>query len=133
MSIRLRLTLLYSAILTLTLLAFGGLLYLRQYQDTIEIEKQFLTDMGELGDAVAEILNMVFRGAAADLGKRGLNLDATMPTVIMGEGGNAKTIYSHPEVAVAFLTRADTFFMVAGTRERSLPERAAAVLPFTGS
>jgi signal transduction histidine kinase len=47
MSIRLRLTLLYTAILTLTLLAFGGLLYLRQYQDTIEIEKQFLTDMGE--------------------------------------------------------------------------------------
>jgi signal transduction histidine kinase len=47
MSIRLRLTLLYSVILTLTLFAFGGLLYLRQYQDTIEIEKQFLTDMGE--------------------------------------------------------------------------------------
>jgi signal transduction histidine kinase len=47
MSIRLRLTLLYSVILTLTLLAFGGLLYLRQYQDTMEIEKRFLTDMGE--------------------------------------------------------------------------------------
>jgi signal transduction histidine kinase len=47
MSIRLRLTLLYTAILTLTLFAFGGLLYLRQYQDTINIEKQFLTDMGE--------------------------------------------------------------------------------------
>jgi signal transduction histidine kinase len=47
MSIRLRLTLVYTAILTLTLFAFGGLLYLRQYQETIEIEKQFLTDMGE--------------------------------------------------------------------------------------
>jgi signal transduction histidine kinase len=47
MSIRLRLTLLYTAILTLTLFAFGGLLYLRQYQDTIDIEKRFLTDMGE--------------------------------------------------------------------------------------
>jgi two-component system OmpR family sensor kinase len=46
-SIRLRLTLLYTAILTLTLLAFGGLLYLRQYQETIDIEKQFLIDMGE--------------------------------------------------------------------------------------
>ena len=47
MSIRLRLTLLYTAILTLTLLAFGGLLYLRQYQDTLEIEKQFLIGMGD--------------------------------------------------------------------------------------
>jgi signal transduction histidine kinase len=47
MSIRLRLTLLYSAILTLTLFAFGGLLYLRQYQDTLAIERQFLIDMGE--------------------------------------------------------------------------------------
>jgi two-component system OmpR family sensor kinase len=47
MSIRLRLTLLYSAILTLTLVAFGALLYVRQYEDTLEIEKQFLTDMGE--------------------------------------------------------------------------------------
>jgi signal transduction histidine kinase len=47
MSIRLRLTLLYTAILTLTLFSFGGLLYLRQYQDTIEIEKRFLTGMGE--------------------------------------------------------------------------------------
>ena len=47
MSIRLRLTLLYTVILTLTLFAFGGLLYLRQYQDTIEIEKRFLIDMGE--------------------------------------------------------------------------------------
>ena len=47
MSIRLRLTLLYSAILTVTLLAFGGLLYLRQYQDTIEIEKRFLIGMGD--------------------------------------------------------------------------------------
>jgi two-component system OmpR family sensor kinase len=47
MSIRLRLTLLYSAILTLTLVAFGALLYVRQYEDTLEIEKQFLIDMGE--------------------------------------------------------------------------------------
>jgi signal transduction histidine kinase len=47
MSIRLRLTLLYSTILTVTLLAFGGLLYLRQYQDTIEIERRFLTEMAE--------------------------------------------------------------------------------------
>ena len=47
MSIRLRLTLLFSIILTLTLFAFGGLLYLRQYQDTIEIEKQFLIGMGD--------------------------------------------------------------------------------------
>ena len=47
MSIRLRLTLLYSAILTLTLVAFGGLLYVRQYQETLEIEKQFLIDRGE--------------------------------------------------------------------------------------
>jgi signal transduction histidine kinase len=47
MSIRLRLTLLYSAILTLTLIAFGALLYVRQYQDTIEIEKQFLIGMGD--------------------------------------------------------------------------------------
>jgi two-component system OmpR family sensor kinase len=46
-SIRLRLTLLFTTILTLTLFAFAGLLYLRQYQDTIEIEKRFLTDMGE--------------------------------------------------------------------------------------
>jgi signal transduction histidine kinase len=29
------------------LLAFGGLLYLRQYQDTLEIEKRFLTELGE--------------------------------------------------------------------------------------
>ena len=47
MSIRLRLTLLYSAILMLTLLAFGGLLYVRQYQDTLDIEKQFLIGMGD--------------------------------------------------------------------------------------
>jgi two-component system OmpR family sensor kinase len=47
MSIRLRLTLLYSAILTLTLFAFGALLYVRQYQETLEIEKQFLIDRGE--------------------------------------------------------------------------------------
>jgi two-component system OmpR family sensor kinase len=47
MSIRLRLTLLYSAILTLTLVAFGALLYVRQYEDTLEIEKQFLINMGE--------------------------------------------------------------------------------------
>jgi two-component system OmpR family sensor kinase len=47
MSIRLRLTLLYSAILTLTLFAFGALLYARQYQETFEIEKRFLIDMGE--------------------------------------------------------------------------------------
>jgi signal transduction histidine kinase len=47
MSIRLRLTLLYSAILTLTLVAFGALLYVRQYQDTIDIEKQFLISMGD--------------------------------------------------------------------------------------
>ncbi len=47
MSIRLRLTLLYSAILTLTLFAFGALLYVRQYQDTFDIEKRFLIDMGE--------------------------------------------------------------------------------------
>jgi hypothetical protein len=47
MSIRLRLTLLYSAILTLTLVAFGTLLYVRQYEDTLEIEKQFLINMGE--------------------------------------------------------------------------------------
>jgi two-component system OmpR family sensor kinase len=47
MSIRLRLTLLYSAILTLTLFAFGALLYVRQYQETFEIEKRFLIDMGE--------------------------------------------------------------------------------------
>jgi two-component system OmpR family sensor kinase len=47
MSIRLRLTLLYTAILTLTLAAFGGLLYIRQYEDTLEIEKQFLISMGE--------------------------------------------------------------------------------------
>ena len=47
MSIRLRLTLLYSAILTLTLAAFGALLYVRQYQDTIDIEKQFLIGMGD--------------------------------------------------------------------------------------
>jgi two-component system OmpR family sensor kinase len=47
MSIRLRLTLLYSAILTLTLFAFGALLYVRQYQETFEIEKRFLVDMGE--------------------------------------------------------------------------------------
>lgn len=47
MSIRLRLTLLYSAILTLTLFAFGALLYVRQYQDTLDIEKQFLIGMGD--------------------------------------------------------------------------------------
>jgi signal transduction histidine kinase len=47
MSIRLRLTLLYSAILILTLVAFGALLYVRQYEDTLEIEKQFLITMGE--------------------------------------------------------------------------------------
>jgi hypothetical protein len=47
MSIRLRLTLLYSAILTVTLVAFGALLYVRQYQETFEIEKRFLVDMGE--------------------------------------------------------------------------------------
>jgi two-component system OmpR family sensor kinase len=47
MSIRLRLTLLYSAILTLTLFAFGALLYVRQYQETFEIEKRFLIGMGE--------------------------------------------------------------------------------------
>jgi two-component system OmpR family sensor kinase len=47
MSIRLRLTLLYSAILTLTLFAFGALLYVRQYEETLEIEKQFLIDRGE--------------------------------------------------------------------------------------
>jgi two-component system OmpR family sensor kinase len=47
MSIRLRLTLLYSAILILTLVAFGALLYVRQYEETLEIEKQFLINMGE--------------------------------------------------------------------------------------
>jgi signal transduction histidine kinase len=47
MSIRLRLTLLYSTILILTLVAFGALLYIRQYEDTLEIEKQFLITMGE--------------------------------------------------------------------------------------
>jgi two-component system OmpR family sensor kinase len=47
MSIRLRLTLLYTTILTLTLFAFGSLLYVYQSQDTLQIEKQFLTDMGE--------------------------------------------------------------------------------------
>ena len=47
MSIRLRLTLLYSAILTVTLVAFGALLYVRQYEDTLEIEKQFLINLGE--------------------------------------------------------------------------------------
>jgi signal transduction histidine kinase len=47
MSIRLRLTLLYTAILALTLLAFGGLLYASQYQDTLNIEKQFLIGMGD--------------------------------------------------------------------------------------
>jgi two-component system OmpR family sensor kinase len=46
-SIRLRLTLMYSAILTLTLFTFGALLYARQYQDTLNIEKRFLIDMGE--------------------------------------------------------------------------------------
>jgi chemotaxis protein CheX len=89
-----------------------------------------IEDMEELGDGVAEILNMVSRGALAELEKMGLNLDATMPTVIIGDGGSAGAFYSHPEVAVAFLTRAGTFFMVAGTRERSLPRRAAAILPF---
>jgi signal transduction histidine kinase len=47
MSIRLRLTLLYTAILMLTLLAFGALLYARQYQDTLNIEKQFLIGLGD--------------------------------------------------------------------------------------
>jgi two-component system OmpR family sensor kinase len=47
MSIRLRLTLVYSAILILTLVAFGALLYVRQYEDTLEIERQFLISMGE--------------------------------------------------------------------------------------
>lgn len=47
MSIRLRLTLLYTAILALTLLAFGSLLYASQYQDTLNIEKQFLIGMGD--------------------------------------------------------------------------------------
>lgn len=47
MSIRLRLTLLYSAILTLTLLTFGALVYIRQYQDTLDIEKQFLITVGD--------------------------------------------------------------------------------------
>jgi signal transduction histidine kinase len=47
LSIRLRLTLLYTTILTLTLLAFGGLLYASQYQDTLNIEKQFLIGMGD--------------------------------------------------------------------------------------
>jgi two-component system OmpR family sensor kinase len=47
MSIRLRLTLLYSAILTLTLFTFGALLYAQQYQESFEIEKRFLVQMGE--------------------------------------------------------------------------------------
>ncbi len=47
MSIRLRLTLLYTAILIVTLVAFGALLYVRQYEETLEIEKQFLISLGE--------------------------------------------------------------------------------------
>jgi signal transduction histidine kinase len=42
MSIRLRLTLLYTAILALTLFAFGALLYTYQARQTLEIEKQAL-------------------------------------------------------------------------------------------
>jgi signal transduction histidine kinase len=42
MSIRLRLTLLYTAILTLTLFAFGALLFTYQARQTLEIEKQAL-------------------------------------------------------------------------------------------
>jgi signal transduction histidine kinase len=47
MSIRLRLSLLYSAILTLALLAFGGLIYLRQAQQTLGIEERLLTGPSE--------------------------------------------------------------------------------------
>ncbi|MFC2015474.1 sensor histidine kinase [Chloroflexota bacterium] len=47
MSIRLRLTLLYSAILTLTLVAFGALVYVRQVQETLDIETQALIGMGK--------------------------------------------------------------------------------------
>jgi two-component system OmpR family sensor kinase len=43
MSIRLRLTLLYSTILTLTLLSFGALLYANQAQASLAIEKQNLS------------------------------------------------------------------------------------------
>jgi signal transduction histidine kinase len=44
MSIRLRLTLLYTAILTLTLFAFGALLYTYQARETLEIEKRALIE-----------------------------------------------------------------------------------------
>jgi two-component system OmpR family sensor kinase len=47
MSIQLRLTLLYTAILAATLVAFGALLYTYQARETLEIEKQALIAAGE--------------------------------------------------------------------------------------
>ena len=47
MSIRLRLTLLYSGILVLTLFAFGGFLFVRQDRMTLSIEKDALLRMAE--------------------------------------------------------------------------------------
>ncbi len=89
MSIRLRLTLLYSAILTLTLIAFGALLYARQVQDTLNIEKQFLIGMGErLADAPAG-------AAGATSGRAHIQLHRTVPDTAQprraGDPGSADT------------------------------------------
>ncbi|WP_456433432.1 chemotaxis protein CheX [Thermosulfuriphilus sp.] len=63
----------------------------------------------EVKDAVGELTNMICGNARQILQKEGLNLSASIPTIVTGKGHTIKHLCSGPKLAIPFSTEAGDF------------------------
>lgn len=93
MSIRLRITMLYTAILALTLCIFGAVLYLIQAQSTLDsLKYDLITSANRLGEAVAR---------SSQLPHMQLPPTNEVPPLPFGEFSNEQAFQSFPEREIA--------------------------------
>lgn len=77
------------------------------------VSNMFGEDMPEINDevkdAVGEITNMICGDARRELGEKGINLSAAIPSVISGKGHTIKHMTKGPAIAIPFSTNAGSF------------------------
>ncbi|GAB6037336.1 chemotaxis protein CheX [Fundidesulfovibrio butyratiphilus] len=80
----------------------------------ISIVKSMLGDdiqdiLQDAKDAVGEITNMISGQARAGLSQMGLNMQASTPTIVFGDGHTISHVTSGPVVAIPFTTQQGDF------------------------